>query len=69
MGSRSCRGYLHVTKERLVVRAQTEHTHAPSNYYLEKIRQKFAINSDEIKNVGEGGSDEAQIKIKNRAGN
>ncbi|XP_030030942.2 uncharacterized protein LOC115447839 [Manduca sexta] len=38
MGSRSCRGFLHVTNEMLVVRAHTEHTHPPSTYFLESIR-------------------------------
>ncbi|CAH2040219.1 unnamed protein product, partial [Iphiclides podalirius] len=40
MASRSCRGFLHVTKDMLVVRAQTEHTHPPSTYHLENIKGK-----------------------------
>ncbi|CAK1579118.1 unnamed protein product [Parnassius mnemosyne] len=41
MSSRSCRGFLHVTREMLVVRAQTEHTHPPSTYFLENIKTKY----------------------------
>lgn len=44
MGSRSCRGYLHVTREKFVVRAYIVHTHPPSTYFLEKIRQNFAMS-------------------------
>ncbi|OWR46278.1 hypothetical protein KGM_208270 [Danaus plexippus plexippus] len=41
MGSRSCRGFLHVTNDMLVIRAQTDHTHPPSTYFLEnRKRQK-----------------------------
>ncbi|KOB70298.1 Uncharacterized protein OBRU01_15537 [Operophtera brumata] len=40
MGSRSCRGFLHVTGEMLVIRAQTEHTHPPSTYFLEKFKSR-----------------------------
>lgn len=40
MGSRSCRGFLHVTSEMLVIRAQTEHTHPPSTYFLEKFKSR-----------------------------
>ncbi|KAI5646657.1 FLYWCH zinc finger domain-containing protein [Phthorimaea operculella] len=49
MGSRSCRGFLHVTKEMLVVRAHTEHTHPPSTYFLESVKRerKDAEENDE----------------------
>ncbi|GBP52304.1 hypothetical protein EVAR_9216_1 [Eumeta japonica] len=40
MGSRSCRAYLHVTPEKLVIRAHIEHTHPPSTYFLEKIKKQ-----------------------------
>ncbi|XP_059053638.1 uncharacterized protein LOC131847932 [Achroia grisella] len=39
MGSRSCRGFLHVTNDMLVVRAQTEHTHAPATFLLENTKK------------------------------
>lgn len=38
MGSRSCRGFLHVTNDNLVVRAHTEHTHLPSHYLLQRTK-------------------------------
>lgn len=38
MGSRSCRGYLHVTNDMMVVRAHVDHTHPPSTYFLEKTK-------------------------------
>ncbi|XP_073952658.1 uncharacterized protein [Choristoneura fumiferana] len=57
MGSRSCRGFLHVTKEMLVVRAHTEHTHPPSTYFLEKIKQQFAREVD----VKKSSSDEEDV--------
>ncbi|XP_013137789.1 PREDICTED: uncharacterized protein LOC106102763 [Papilio polytes] len=47
MGSRSCRAFLHVTKEKLVIRAQTNHTHPPSTYSFESIKPK---DTDERKN-------------------
>ncbi|XP_028026165.1 uncharacterized protein LOC114239931 isoform X2 [Bombyx mandarina] len=40
MGSRSCRGFLHVTNDMLVIRAQTEHTHPPSKYLLESTKMQ-----------------------------
>nr|XP_053605962.1 uncharacterized protein LOC128672690 [Plodia interpunctella] len=46
MGSRSCRGFLHVTKNKIVAKAFTEHTHAPSKYFLESIRRTFAVTSN-----------------------
>ncbi|CAH0582913.1 unnamed protein product [Chrysodeixis includens] len=45
MGSRSCRGFLHVTHEKLVVRAFTEHTHPPSNISLINAKKKRRANS------------------------
>ncbi|CAG9787389.1 unnamed protein product [Diatraea saccharalis] len=41
MGSRSCRGFLHVTKEKLVVRAHTEHTHPPSTYFFHHVKRQL----------------------------
>ncbi|CAH0723939.1 unnamed protein product, partial [Brenthis ino] len=48
MGSRSCRGFLHVTKEMLVIRAKTQHTHPPSRYLFANIK-KDSIKNEEIK--------------------
>ncbi|XP_013184354.2 uncharacterized protein LOC106130130, partial [Amyelois transitella] len=46
MGSRSCRGFLHVTKKMIVAKALTEHTHPPSRYFLETLRKTFAVSAD-----------------------
>ncbi|KPI99445.1 hypothetical protein RR46_03810 [Papilio xuthus] len=40
MGSRSCRAFLHVTKEKLVIRAHTDHTHPPSTYSFESTKTR-----------------------------
>nr|XP_026485594.1 uncharacterized protein LOC113393099 [Vanessa tameamea] len=53
MGSRSCRGFLHVTKKMLVVRAQTEHTHPPSTYFLENIKRQSLREDDGRQNASE----------------
>ncbi|XP_045514794.1 uncharacterized protein LOC123708238 [Pieris brassicae] len=39
MGSRSCRAFMHVTKEMIVVRAYVEHTHQPSKYLLGNVKK------------------------------
>ncbi|CAB3250315.1 unnamed protein product [Arctia plantaginis] len=45
MGSRSCRGFLHVTNEMMVVRAFTEHTHPPSTYLLKSTKKPMRIKN------------------------
>ncbi|KAL4714681.1 hypothetical protein ACJJTC_012598 [Scirpophaga incertulas] len=57
MGSRSCRGFLHVTKEKLVVRAHTEHTHPPSTYFLRNIKKHF---SKELTRVPDASKDKKE---------
>ncbi|XP_028174360.1 uncharacterized protein LOC114362970 [Ostrinia furnacalis] len=42
MGSRSCRGFLHVTRDMMVVRAHTDHTHMPSHYLLQNVKKAQA---------------------------
>ncbi|XP_038218616.1 uncharacterized protein LOC119837162 [Zerene cesonia] len=42
MGSRSCRGFLHVTGDMMVVRAHIEHTHPPSTYFLQNVKKNMS---------------------------
>lgn len=44
MGSRSCRGFLHVTNDMFVVRAFTQHTHPPSTYSWKSIKNEKKNN-------------------------
>ncbi|XP_075976124.1 uncharacterized protein LOC142976578 [Anticarsia gemmatalis] len=48
MGSRSCRGFLHVTKEMIVVRAFTEHTHPPSTFLLKSTKKQAKLKNAEL---------------------
>ncbi|XP_045449440.1 uncharacterized protein LOC123658005, partial [Melitaea cinxia] len=63
MGSRSCRGFLHVTKKMLVVRAQTEHTHPPSTYFLEYIKNQSSKEDDIRKSASEKDASNLSLKI------
>ena len=45
MGSRSCRGFLHVTNDMFVVRAFTQHTHPPSTYSWKSIKNQRKTNN------------------------
>ncbi|CAH0399051.1 unnamed protein product [Chilo suppressalis] len=66
MGSRSCRGFLHVTNEKLVVRAHTEHTHPPSTYFLHHIKKQLreTRRSNDAKE-SKGGLNPYSFKISN----
>ncbi|CAH2085789.1 unnamed protein product [Euphydryas editha] len=63
MGSRSCRGFLHVTKKMLVVRAQTEHTHPPSTYFFENIKKQSSKIDDNRKSACEKDTSNLSLKI------
>ncbi|CAG4946049.1 unnamed protein product [Colias eurytheme] len=43
MGSRSCRGFLHVSADMMVVRAYIQHTHPPyATYYLHNVKKNLS---------------------------
>lgn len=44
MGSRSCRGFLHVTNDMFVVRAFTQHTHPPSTFSWKSTKNQKKTN-------------------------
>ncbi|VVC90600.1 unnamed protein product [Leptidea sinapis] len=62
MGSRSCRGFLHVTDEMLVVRAFIEHTHPPSTYFFKHIKKNCG-KIKVAKSVTGGVAPSAPLKI------
>ncbi|KAJ8724576.1 hypothetical protein PYW08_016050 [Mythimna loreyi] len=71
MGSRSCRGFLHVTNDMFVVRAFTQHTHPPSTFSWKSTKNQKRTNDNKRHNLGKDALNPLALKIasiKGRAG-
>ncbi|PZC74417.1 hypothetical protein B5X24_HaOG207894 [Helicoverpa armigera] len=68
MGSRSCRGFLHVTNDMFVVRAFTEHTHPPTTYARKTFKTQRKINDNKRHKLVKEALNPLALKIANIKG-